>query len=134
MVIASEPGFYTVDWQLDPEDRSPISPKLEPVIAWLVSIYEGRGQETVTVANPITHEPRGSLYEGAILYPDGRVVISGKTGFLTLDAYNQSKLATFHNNATTLASKCEELGSGGLRREAERVSLVKGERDAAERR
>ena len=126
MVIGCQPGFYAIDFQLDPEDKSPPFPKKIPVVSWLVSIYEGRDiGSTLTIAKPITHEITGSLYEGAVLYPDGKVIIPGDRCYYSLADYADEKRKDWHNNQSTIASKIEELSDAGtLKEERERVAIV----------
>jgi hypothetical protein len=115
MVISAPPGFFAVDWLFDPKDENPPQHRLEPVQAWIVSIYEDRDNpRTITVCDPVIHEAKSSFFEGAVLYPDGRVVIPGKGSFRSLEDYAAHKQEGWHNNYTAIARKQEELASGGL--------------------
>jgi hypothetical protein len=52
----------------------------------------------LTICEPVIHDAKGSFFEGAVLHPDGRVVIPGKKSFGSLTEYEAHINENFYNN------------------------------------
>lgn len=100
MVVPAQPGYYALD-HITLDNEQIIDIKKEAIQAWVVSIYENK-DGIITCMEPVTHEARSSSYEDAILYPDGRVVISGVQGWASLEDYSRHINSKRHGRISTL--------------------------------
>ena len=106
-VVSAQPGYDLIDWVFFDSSKG-IDVSREPIQAWVISIYETK-DGVHTVVEPATHEKRSSFYEGAILYPDGRVVIAGVDEWRSLEDYVAHINKNYSSNTAEFCNKQEEL-------------------------
>ena len=105
MVVPAEPNWYALDWCFKDADDV-VFPTKEPILAWVISIYEERKNVT-TALKPSTQDALSSFYEHAILRPDGSVFIHGVDFWHTFEDYQADVRKRHFNLATTRMNKLE---------------------------
>lgn len=103
--IPAEQGYFALDLRGDVHTHKIYLHK-EPVIAWFIEVERGK-QTPSTFVTPICQDALSDLYQGAVLRPDGKVVISGTREWESFEAYRAHVAWDEYNVPTAVANKLE---------------------------
>lgn len=120
-IIPAGPGYYALDLVGSPRDGS-FRIQKQPVLAWFIAAECEDGPDTFVTA--VCQEALSDVWDGAILRPDGKVVIRGVRQWDSFEEYEKYALAERHNIATAIARKHHEneeaLNNAGVRHDCHR--------------